>query len=280
MKSNRRNGFTLIELLIVIAIIAMLIGLLLVGVMKVRETAARAQSINNLKQITLALHHFGDSHQGRLPSVGDIAPFRPDPSIFPLDIPKRSLFVRLLPYIEQGNLRRKRPSDLAVVSLYISPADPTVGSEVAKGQAVTSYACNGQAFKNEPRMAVSFTDGMSNTIAFAEHYAVCSATSFYYAGHERGGRRPSFADDGDVTPVTSGNPPVSVSGNPPYPLATYQVSPRISQCYPALAQTPHSSGMLTALMDGSVRTVAPNISPVTFWAAVTPASGDTLGSDW
>jgi hypothetical protein len=35
-----------------------------------------------------------------------------------------------------------------------------------------------------------------------------------------------------------------------------------------------------AKADGSVRTVAPSVSSATFWAAVTPAGGETLGSDW
>ncbi len=59
--SHMSRGFTLIELLVVIAIIAVLIALLLPAVQAAREAARRAQCVNNLKQIGLALHNYHDA---------------------------------------------------------------------------------------------------------------------------------------------------------------------------------------------------------------------------
>jgi prepilin-type N-terminal cleavage/methylation domain-containing protein/prepilin-type processing-associated H-X9-DG protein len=101
------RGFTLIELLVVIAIIAVLIGLLLPAVQKVREAANRLRCQNNLKQMGLACHTYYDANN-KLPPGGW---FRQaglsGPSIWNND--KGSLFVHILPYMEQDNLFRAIP---------------------------------------------------------------------------------------------------------------------------------------------------------------------------
>jgi prepilin-type N-terminal cleavage/methylation domain-containing protein/prepilin-type processing-associated H-X9-DG protein len=96
----RRRGFTLIELLVVIAIIAILISLLLPAVQSAREAARRAQCVNNLKQIGLAIHNYVSSTDV-LPPAGSSHIANAQSDIVRNSF---SMKVRILPYMEQQNV--------------------------------------------------------------------------------------------------------------------------------------------------------------------------------
>jgi prepilin-type N-terminal cleavage/methylation domain-containing protein/prepilin-type processing-associated H-X9-DG protein len=98
-----RSGFTLIELLVVIAIIAVLIALLLPAVQAAREAARRAQCVNNLKQLGIALHNYENSNLAFPPAGKAINLTTSPPSVVFPDYGWSSN-ARILSYVEGGAL--------------------------------------------------------------------------------------------------------------------------------------------------------------------------------
>src|SRR4051794_2607775 len=107
------RAFTLIELLVAIAIIAVLIALLLPAVQAAREAGRRAQCVNNLKQLGLAMHGYHEV-MNRFPSALTYVAGTPD---VPTGV--GSPFAAILPYLEQKNLQNLLDPDQPWV--FVSP---------------------------------------------------------------------------------------------------------------------------------------------------------------
>jgi prepilin-type N-terminal cleavage/methylation domain-containing protein len=210
-----RRGFTLIELLVVIAIIAILIGLLLPAVQKVRESAARLQSQNNLKQIGLAFHGYHDANGQFPPGYQSGYPIQTVPAIDAA--PGWAWGTLILPHLEQDNLYRQLRLDLPCwdsanaaatrtpVKVFLCPAAPNVGPTMTvrdSGGAIIAefglshfVANNGQDetwaydrpdhsglpgigpfYRNSKTRTASVTDGLSNTVFVGEHTTISDKT--------------------------------------------------------------------------------------------------------
>jgi prepilin-type N-terminal cleavage/methylation domain-containing protein/prepilin-type processing-associated H-X9-DG protein len=200
-----RRGFTLIELLVVIAIIAVLIALLLPAVQAAREAARRAQCINNLKQMGLALHNYHDASLA-FPSGYIAASLFKDGETD--TSPGWSWASMILPQLDQAPLYSSINVALPVqaaanatgtrtlLNVFICPSDQPPGATFAVSDgfgntvatvAPTSYAActgndaadvalglnndgsgNGLFFRNSAIRIAAITDGTSQTVMLEE----------------------------------------------------------------------------------------------------------------
>jgi prepilin-type N-terminal cleavage/methylation domain-containing protein len=296
--ADRRLGFTLIELLVAIAIIAVLIGLLVVAIQAVRESAKSVECANRLKQIALGCHHCQTVHK-RMPPAVDWFPARSKrgggSGIGPV-------FFHLLPFIEQDALyqqSRMQPASAVreyydyrqiadrQIALFNCPSDATLpphgGSPMVQPYAASSYAANFLIFgkvdhryryvsgQGRPSLVHTIPDGTSTTILIAEKAALAEAGGCHWGYWGRPTFTAFFAldfsgrtDSNAIGPTTPADARDS----------RFQIRPPRTEINPSLCSSGHRS-MNATMADGSVRSFSHDIDRFAWWALVTPAGNDT-----
>lgn len=173
MHKRSNAGFTLVELLVVVAIIGVLIALLLPAIQTARESARRTKCLSNLRQVSLAAKMYHDQHE-RFPPGCEQTNF-PSPPTYR----GSSLFVFLLPHLEQNQVRAKwnaidpmlntqggrAATSAAVLPILLCPSDTLGQNPLDDGTGafygLTSYGGNGGTQPYPPQSAK--VDGMFHT---------------------------------------------------------------------------------------------------------------------
>jgi prepilin-type N-terminal cleavage/methylation domain-containing protein/prepilin-type processing-associated H-X9-DG protein len=177
----RRRGFTLIELLVVIAIIAVLIALLLPAVQAAREAARRAQCVNNMKQIGLALHNYHNINDCFPPAALGLFTNGNTPNGTLNNNWSASAHARLLANLEQQALFNSMNWSVGVINdAYGAAANATVSIT-----RLTTFLCPSDTWPSWN--AGSATAPVTNFTATGNSYFANLGSTLEFAGQQSGG---------------------------------------------------------------------------------------------
>lgn len=152
-----RRAFSLVELLVVMAIIAILIGLLLAAVQKVRAGATKVDCANRIRQVALGCLQHADAKR-TLPPGCTVGPDEDSPTLYA----GYTLFI--LPYVQQDAMHQQAMEDFRA-----RPWNESVESHRNFAVAVPVYVCPLDSRINRPRLVPRY----GYKAAFTSYLGVC-----------------------------------------------------------------------------------------------------------
>jgi prepilin-type N-terminal cleavage/methylation domain-containing protein/prepilin-type processing-associated H-X9-DG protein len=268
---RKRCGFTLIETLVVIAIVAVLAGLLLPAIQRVRDVGYRAKCSNQVKQLGLALQSC-HANEGYFPA-GVRGKNTPQPFV--------SWITPILPYVDQQALWQKSKSAFSqdrvffhnpphvaldtVLSVLNCPADGrgATPQRVVYGYdvALTSYlgvsgtdtdAENGMLYLDSRVSAKDVVDGLSNTLMLGERPPSANLLlGWWYAG-----TGPDYRGTGDMILGVREFGGMTFQVGCPYEVGSFSPGSINNTCDSHHFWSLHFGGANFGFADGSVRFLA------------------------
>ncbi|WP_185693346.1 type II secretion system protein [Puniceicoccus vermicola] len=180
IQSRRHSGFTLIELLAVLAVIAILAGLIYVGVGKVLQSARTTQLSSHMRNVHMGLMSYVAENKGVFPGAAGHVNTPGD----------NSWQAAVAPYLGEGSISPQNWYSAKVIenSVFHDPLDTslkTSGSE----RPIRNIAINGMS--GEGDIPTGVTNRRANTIEFpARLMALTTGISSKYGDEfSKGGMR-------------------------------------------------------------------------------------------
>jgi prepilin-type N-terminal cleavage/methylation domain-containing protein/prepilin-type processing-associated H-X9-DG protein len=304
------RGFTLVELLVVLAIVGLLVALLLPAVQAAREGARRAQCLNNLRQIGLALHNY---HVGQnIFPPGYVSDVKAGPEMGN----GWAWGTQLLHSLEQQTLysavnfslqitdKGSQTARTTMLSVYLCPSSigggpasfnfprlaPNLPADLAPGQYVASAGQrevgillgknNGVFDRNSAIGLLDIRDGTGTTLMIGERSRnVADATwvgviPIGVVAEARFCSNPGWAVQ--VCGAASGMVLAHTDPDPSQPTISV---PNSKGADAESFWSQHPGGCNFLFCDGSVRFVKQTIDPKVFSSLATRAGGEPVGGD-
>lgn len=254
----RRPGYSLIEFLVAVAVLAVLAGLTLAAVQRVRESAKRAECQNRLRQAGLAVFGY-EAAAGRLPPGAIQGPF--DPLAVPAGV-SHGFWPLLLPNLGEGALATRYRLDV--------PFDHPTNAPVVAAR-IPTLTCPNTTWPADPAWGPADFGPVEVNPFLADLGAIDPASSFESALPVNGTAKLTDITDGASHTILL----IEAGGRPGLPWASPDVLVQLRQVF----GRPHRGGVNAGFADGSVRFVPESAGLRVLARLCTRAGGEPVG-EW